>query len=96
MEDILASNIPDDTPIVDGTIFARLTIAVMSTPGGKTFALEFFAKELDEIKVFAAKLPALHHKQDAFTVLSRSIINKLSHLRLVWSLFIPLVEGARL
>ena len=81
MDDVV-SGLPDGTLIVEGTIFAEQLIACVSIPGGQAYVDAFFTKRIVELDVFAAKLRALQHKQDAFTILSQSLVNKMSHLQL--------------
>mmetsp|Transcript_44735 Transcript_44735/g.61154 ORF Transcript_44735/g.61154 Transcript_44735/m.61154 type:complete len:144 (-) Transcript_44735:1081-1512(-) len=94
-EEVLASDIFADTPILDGTIFAGLPIADVSTEGGRAFVCTFFIGKRVELETFAAKLPSLRNKQDTFTILSRSLVNKLTHLQLVWPLYMPLACGSQ-
>ena len=49
-----------------------------------------------DLKVFAGKLRALQYKQDAFTILSRSLANKIPHFHLAWPLVVPPEEAVRL
>ena len=95
MDNVL-SGIPFGTKVAEGKIFARYPIAGVSTPEGKAFMEAFFTKNVVELEVFADKLRALEHKQDAFTILLRSLVNKMPHLQLAWPLYISPVEGTRL
>ena len=82
--DLLRSMDFGGADIVHGTIFAGLLIACSTTEGGLLFISAFFDEKVAHISLLCKRLQSPDRLQDAYTILSRFISQKLFHLHAAW------------